>query len=223
MPQTRLEEAIRAGKIDDVRLELVYQPQLAAQRTDDGLSLVLLALYHGHAAIAELLAVLKRDLDVFEAAALDALPRLQHLLEQDPSLARARSSDGFTPLHLAAYYGHAEAVRLLLAHHAEVNAVSNNALAVQPLHSALAGNNPCCVRLLVEAGADVRAAQPGGQLPVHQAAAQGNLDALQLLVQHGAELAVADEQGRPPRDLALAAGHHQIAAWIDAQACDRLT
>ena len=218
MSQARLEEAIKASNIDAVRLELVYQPQLAAQHTPEGLSLVLLALYHNHPAIAELLAVLKRDLDVFEAAALDALPRLQHLLESDPALARSVSCDGFTPLHLAAYYGHADAVRLLLAHQADVNALSNNALAVRPLHSALAGNSAPCVRLLVEAGADVTAVQAGGVSAVHQAAAQGNLEALQVLTRHGAALHVIDDQGRTPRELALAAGHHHIVNWIDQHA-----
>lgn len=217
MVLTRLEEAIKAGNIDAVRLELVYQPQLAAQRTQEGLSLVLLALYHGHPAIAELLAVFKRDLDVFEAAALDAVPRLQHLLDSDPSLAHVLSSDGFTALHLAAYYGHAEAVRLLLAHHADANALSQNTLAVRPLHSALAGNNAQCVRLLVDAGANVEAKQPGGTSPAHQAAAQGNLEALQILAEHGANLKLADDQGRTPRDLALEAGHRHIVAWIDQQ------
>lgn len=220
MVDVRFVENVKAGKIDAVRLELVYRPQLAAQCTDDGLSLVLLALYHGHPMIAELLAVLKRDLDVFEAAALDAVPRLRHLLEANPALANARSSDGFTPLHLAAYYGHADAVRLLLAHHADPNAVSHNALAVQPLHSALAGDSAQCVRLLVEAGADVHATQPGGTSPVHQAAAQGNLDALRILVQHGASLNVVDEQGHTPRELALAAGRQQVVEWIDRHAED---
>ncbi len=220
MALTRLEEAIKAGNIDAVRLELVYQPQLAAQRTEDGISLVLLALYHGHPAIAELLAALKRDLDVFEAAALDAVPRLQHLLDLDPTLAHAVSSDGFTALHLAAYYGHTEAVRLLLARHADPNALSKNTLAVRPLHSALAGNSAQCVRLLVDAGANVEAAQPGRISPAHQAAAQGNLDALQILAQSGANLKPLDEQGRTPRELALQAGHQHIVTWLDEHALE---
>jgi len=40
---------------------------------------------------------------------------LTELLAEDPELVDAMSGDGFTPLHLAAFFGQADAVRLLLA------------------------------------------------------------------------------------------------------------
>ena len=62
---------------------------------------------------------------MFEAAALGYADRLAEELETG-GRAQAVSADGFTALHLAAYFGKAEAARRLLDAGAEVDAVSQN-------------------------------------------------------------------------------------------------
>lgn len=115
------------------------------------------------------------DLDVFEAAALGAVDRLERLLAEDPERVAARSADGFTPLHYAAFFGGPEAVRALAARGADLEAVSTNAeLApgAHPLHSAIAARRLDTCAALVEAGADTSAVYEG-RTPAEQAREAG--------------------------------------------------
>ena len=48
---------------------------------------------------------------IFAAAAKGQTAELQSLIEKDPELVNAYSPDGFTPLGLAAFFGHAELSR----------------------------------------------------------------------------------------------------------------
>src|SRR5436190_11646816 len=131
------------------------------------LSPVLTALYNGHRDEAERLA---GELDVLEAAALGRLDVLRTQLEGDPEALAARTPDGFTPLHLAAYFGGGAAVRLLLAAGAPPDAGADNRLHVQPLHSATSAGDHDAVRALLDAGADPNLRQEGGYTPLLQAA-----------------------------------------------------
>lgn len=55
-----------------------------------------------------------------------------------------------TALHFAAVNGREEAVRVLIAHGANVNAV--NTFGNTPLHEAASGDNPSIVQMLLDAG-----------------------------------------------------------------------
>ena len=90
----------------------------------------------------------------------------------------AYSADGWTPLHLAAFFGHPKIAELLLAHDADVTARSRNPNGNTPLHAALAGNHKLVAGLLIGRGADVNAADATGWRPLHLAAANNNLDAM---------------------------------------------
>src|SRR5215210_4420292 len=73
------------------------------------MSALLEALHSGrHDRVAELLAE-EPELDLFEVAALGRSDRLQELLEQAPERANEYGDDGFQPLGLACFYGHADA------------------------------------------------------------------------------------------------------------------
>jgi ankyrin repeat protein len=207
-------DAIDAG--DEARLAelLATEPGLAGERDDDGVSAALHARYRdNHDAVAQLLAT-DPELDIFDAAGLGRPDRIADLLAADPGLASAFASDGFTPLHLAAFFGGVEAARLLIAHSAPPNVVSRNALQVMPLHSAAAGSHVAVARLLVEAGADVNAVQPHGYRPLHAAAQNGNRELTELLLAAGADPAARTDDGKTPADLATAAGHEDIASLL---------
>ena len=100
------------------------------------------------------------------------------LLEQDAVWVHQTSVDGWAPLHLAAAFGGPKATALLLEHGAHVHRFSRNPMRNQPLHAciALSGDQET-VRLLIDQGADLNAAQAGGYTPLHQAAAAGRLRA----------------------------------------------
>jgi uncharacterized protein len=150
---------------------------------------VLDSIYRGDREEAERLAA-GRDLDVFEAAALGRTERLRELLAEDPSRANAYADDGFQPLGLACFFGHAEAVRMLVEHGAEVNSASRNQMKVMPLHSAAAAQDPDVryeiARLLLDAGADPNARQQDEFTPLMAADQHGDGRLRKLLVEHGA-------------------------------------
>jgi ankyrin repeat protein len=150
---------------------------------------ILEALYKGERERAEELVDEHRALDVFEAAALGDDARLEELLQGEPELARSWSSDGFTALHYAAFFGTPKAIRTLLAHGAEVETPATNeqfAPQARPLHSAVAAGRSENAEALLEAGADPNARQHGGFTPLMQAEQSGNLDLAELLIRHGA-------------------------------------
>ncbi len=70
---------------------------------------LLQAVYRGDDDAVEALLADGPELDVFEAAAVGDVERLRELLDEDSSLAGAWSPDGAGALHLAAYYGRADA------------------------------------------------------------------------------------------------------------------
>ena len=115
--------------------------------------------------ITDALLAVDPELDVFEASTLGYVDRLRERLEEDPAGRRAYSPDGFTPLHLAAFFGKHEVARILLDAGASVAAYTTNDLANQPLHAAAAGRQIELSRELVAAGADVNATQHGGYTP----------------------------------------------------------
>jgi uncharacterized protein len=124
---------------------------------------------------------------VFEAAALGRLDRLGQLLADDPGLARSRTPDGFTALHLAAFFGPAGAVEILLEAGADPHAVAENPIKVQALHSAAAVGNLEAARMLLEAGADPNAVQQDDFRPLDAALQNGDDELRDLLLQHGAD------------------------------------
>ena len=209
--------AIDAGDEERVRDLVDSRPELAAAHDGDGLSAVLRAAYAGEDAILALLLEANPALDVFDAAAVGRTRGLEELLAADPALARAWSPDGFTPLHLAVFFGHEDAARLLLEHGADANVVARHeSLKVAPLHSAAAGGHAGAVRLLLEAGANPNARQGGGFTPLHSAAQNGDRESAELLLERGADPSATTDEGKTPAQLAAAAGHDELADFVTA-------
>jgi ankyrin repeat protein len=195
-------EAIESGDLARVRELVAADPSVASARGADGVSAVLQARYRFQLEIVDALLAVRPELDVFDAAGVGETDRLRELLDEDGERANAWSADGFTPLHLAAFFGHEEGARLLLERGADPHAVARNPLGVQPLHSAAAGSHRGICEALLDAGADPDARQAGGFVPLHAAAQNGDRELADLLLAHGADPAAAADDGRSPADLA---------------------
>jgi ankyrin repeat protein len=182
---------------------LVADPSLA---TSDrlGVSPLRAAAYAGHPELVEPLERGGADADVFDAAALGDVDRLRSLLDADQSgsLVRAVSGDGFTALHLAAWFGHPKAAELLLARGADPMAIAPNGTELQPLHSAAAAGHQVIAHLLLDRGADIDACQAGAITALHSAAYHDDLQMVTLLLDRGADPASVTADGRRPADLA---------------------
>jgi uncharacterized protein len=199
----KLFDAIAAGDEDAVRELLDARPELAAERNEVGLSPVLHALYNGKADLVDVVLDANPPLDVFDAAAAGRTRGMEELLDAEADLARQWSSDGFTPLHYAAFFGQEEAARILLERGAEVEVVARNeSIRVTPLHSAAAGSHAAIVKLLLEAGADPNAAQDGGFTPLHSAAQNDDRESIEALLAAGADPSLATDAGQTPAQLA---------------------
>jgi ankyrin repeat protein len=211
MTENDLFDAIAKGDMGRLTRVLGETPALAGARAPDGVSALLYARYRDNLPAVEALLGANPPIDAFDAAALGRTGRLRELLAAQPELATAYSADGFTPLHLAAFFGQAETARVLIHAGAPLGAVSRNDLQVQPLNSAAAGRRDEVARLLIEAGADVNGAQRHGYTPLHAAAQNGDVELVDLLLDRGARVDARTNDGRTPADLADEANHAMLA------------
>ncbi|XP_075971213.1 ankyrin repeat domain-containing protein 49-like [Anticarsia gemmatalis] len=106
---------------------------------------------------------------VLWAAENGELDTLKELLLKQPGLVHAQDSDGYTPLHRAAYSNHVEVISYLVSVGANVN--TKTQLGWTPLHSACNWNNYAAAARILAAGADPAAVSDGEQTPLHLAAA----------------------------------------------------
>ena len=207
---------VKAGDDEIVERRLAERPELASAVEVGGVSVLLTALYYGKEETARIIWKAGASLSVFEAAAVGDIAKLAAQLEEDRRSAFAFSSDGWTALHLAAFFGRAEAVELLLRHGADSSAISRNAEANTALHSAAAGRRLEAAGRLLAGGAQVDARTLSGHTPLHLAAQSGDLALLELLLRQGARPDAAADGGVTPLDLARSEGHAQAAARLEA-------
>ncbi|KAM3955302.1 tankyrase [Aphomia sociella] len=138
--------------------------------------------------------------DVLEAARAGADERLAALLT--PLNVDVHAADGrrSTPLHLAAGYNRARAVRLLLQRGADVHAKDKGGLV--PLHNACSYGHYEVTELLVRAGADVNATDLWAFTPLHEAASKARLEVCSLLLSEGADPTLLNCHGKSALDVA---------------------
>jgi ankyrin repeat protein len=202
--------AVQAGQSDEVMRQVAADPALLSARDANGATAVQVAVYCRQEALARALAARKPDLDLFEAALLGDLARVTALLEAHPDLLDSFSHDGWTALHLAAFFDRGEMVELLLARGAKLDLKSKNQLNNTPLNAAVAAGRLEIARRLLEKGADANAHQHGGITPLHQAAAAGNAEMVRLLLAHRADPSAISEDNRTPLGMALEKDHQQV-------------
>lgn len=215
MDAQALRQAIVDGDRGGVLVALDDDPAAAAATVPGEVSPLLTAYYHGRPRLAADLALaLERagiGLDVLEAAAAGDQQRLAEIVEDDADALGARTVDGFTPLHLAAFLGRTGATMFLVRLGADATAVADNASRVQPLHSGVASGDVGVVEALLQTGVDVDARQAGGFTPLMGAAIQGASTVVERLLAAGARRRLEDDDGQTAADHAAATGHHGLA------------
>jgi uncharacterized protein len=209
-------DAIQSGDAARLRDLLAGDAALASSRDAAGVSAIMHAVYRQNRVALDLLLQSRPQLDVFEATAVGDVARLTELIAADASLVNARSVDGFTPLHFAAYFRQERAASLLLAQGAEVAAVAANPTQVMPLHSAASSRNLPVVIELLKRGAPVNARQQQGWTALHAAAQNGDPDMVKALLQYGADPHAENDDGKTPSAVAQEKGHTRIVEQLQA-------
>jgi uncharacterized protein len=197
-------DAIKSGDFERVKAMVSAAPGLIEARSRTGDSAILTAVYHRQKEIVNLLVSRGVTLTVFEACAAGEFDRVERLLADDPSSIAGFSLDGWTPLHLASFFGRG----------ADVRARSTNTNGNTPLHAALAGNHKFVAGLLMGAGADVDASDGEGWRPLHIAAFNNNLDAMKTLIAQGADVSAVNREGKSALSLAQEKNQREAAALL---------
>jgi ankyrin repeat protein len=205
-------EAIKDGDTVKVEAMLKHNPKLANARNEGGISALLFAAYYGKVDVRDVILHNGATVDIFEACAVGAREKVMTLLAQDPKQLKSYSHDGWTPLHLAAFFGYLDLARFLLDAGADIDALSKNGQELTPLHSALANPHHAKVGLmLIEKGADTTLAQSEGYTPLHYAAANGMDDVVIHLLAMNSTRSARTKDGKTPQDLARERKHHTTA------------
>jgi uncharacterized protein len=148
------------------------------------------------------------------AAAAGDIAAVRDLLAAEPVLVHSHSYEGWTPLHLAAHFGHSQVVEMLLAQGADVHARATNDLGSSPLLWAIMGQDVAAVTLLLEHGADINETTTAGSTPLHKAAVVGNAALVRLLLARGANVNARNSGGQTPLTHALFKGHENAVVAL---------
>jgi hypothetical protein len=132
-----------------------------------------------------------------------------------------RETTHFSPLRLAALYGHSQILRVLLDAQATVDERDSGG-GTALLKASRAGHLECVEMLLASMAQPNQQTMGFRDTPLMQAAAQGHAQVVECLFAHGADAQVVDIHGRTARELAKHAGQIEVARRLPRQTEERL-
>ena len=175
---------------------------------------ILMALYMNDRDTAQALAE-HAVLTLPELVAFGHVGRVTQHLAAHPESIHVYSPDGWTALHLSAYFGYAAVTVRLLRSAASHAARSTNPQGNTPLHAAIAGRREMpVITALLAAGSDAGAVDAQGYTPLHLAATRGDVAVAELLMACGADCSVRTLDGRLASDIAREHDHLDLAALL---------
>ncbi len=149
-----------------------------------------------------------------------ALECVCEALRADPALVQERYF-GRTLMHAAAGAGNLPVVELLLSFGVDPNVrtAANHAPLYSAANECSTANGPAVVHALVQAGADVNAAD-GVQrcTPLHMAARRGNVQIAKALLECGADVKARDKRGDTPLQRAINCRKEEVAELLRRRA-----
>ncbi|XP_044499913.1 ankyrin-1-like [Mangifera indica] len=205
--------AAREGKTDVCKYLLEELNLDVNTQDEDGETPILHAARQGHAETVKYLfehganPAIPSNLGataLHHSAGIGNIELLKYLLSKGVEV--DSESDSGTPLVWAAGHAQQDAVKVLLEHHANPNAETEDN--ITPLLSAVAAGSLACLDLLIQAGANVNIVA-GGATPLHIAADIGSTEIIESLLKAGADANVVDEDGQKPIQVAAARGNRE--------------
>lgn len=147
--------------------------------------------------------------------------RVMQLLLKHGANCDARTNEGWTALHLAAFNGRTSGVKFLLGEGAELDALTSEGMT--PLHLSCATSaNPLgsqihindsqsIIELLLQHGANRNAKANRGETPLHFAALLGSSELTRLLIRKGLQVDALADGGKTPLHFLCARNKETIA------------
>ena len=218
-PRHSIHEAVIRRDARAIAHFLQKQPDCVLQQDSDGRTPLLLAAAAGDATLCTLLIrrMAALNAEAINAADVGGLAPLhwactqqRHevvaLLLRHGAATTTEDDDGRRPLHVAAFSGNARCLSAVLRYVAAdgVNAPSGDGLT--PLHYAALSGSAAAVGLLLDARADVAAADEERRTALSWAAAEGHEGVVSQLLRARAEPGSADANGLAPLHHAAKAG-----------------
>ncbi|XP_008802839.1 ankyrin-1 [Phoenix dactylifera] len=208
--RTALHFAAREGRTEVCKYLLEELKLDVNMRDDDGETPLIHASRQGHFLTAKYL--LEQGADpsasselgataLHHAAGIGNIELLRLLLSKGVDV--ESQSDAGTPLIWAAGHGQQDAVKVLLEHHANPNAETDDN--ITPLLSAVAAASHPCLELLIQAGASPNI-NAGGATPLHVAADNGSIEVIDCLLKAGGDPNICDDDGLKPIQVAALRG-----------------
>jgi len=149
-----------------------------------------------------------------EAALRDAIRRGADVNGMTPCRNKSTGARGHFPLlFLATSEGLAGMCEILLAEGADAN-LPTTTTGVSALQRAACQGVTACVRLLLDAGADVNARANDGATALLGASYNGRVHAAKVLITAGANLEARTPRNNTPLRLALLKGHREVALTL---------
>jgi ankyrin repeat protein len=150
--------------------------------------------------------------EIHVAADLGDSAAVMTILNKQPDALNARDSTGMTPLNLAAFKGHLNLTRELLARGADwrIGDRDNS----QPIHNAAAAGRTNVIELLLSKGADIDAQDRNGETALRYASAYRKLETARWLIEHGANVNLANSQLETPLQTAALSNNLELARLL---------
>ncbi|TPV42377.1 ankyrin repeat domain-containing protein [Bacillus dicomae] len=147
---------------------------------------------------------------IVQAAISGNKEKVVEFIKTNPTAVKEFSEDGWTLLHLAAYFGQKELASFLLESGADIHIRAKNENENTPLQAAIANKQNELVAFLIEKGSDVNVIQSGGWTCLHEAALLGNEEIIILLLKNGANKTIKKNDGKTAYDIALEKGYDHL-------------
>lgn len=195
---------IQNRNIEGVEAFVSHEKRVINSLCVDGQSPIIFAKYQQLSELVDIIMKSQSEmaLSLGDAAALGKVERLRELIALDPEQMDDDVYEGMTALHLAARFGHANAVELLLEHGASPTMRAKNETRALPIHCAVLGGDAETVELLLEAEMLADAPDGTGRTPVHYASTEEKGTILQILLKYGGNPEALSFDGMSPTELA---------------------
>jgi uncharacterized protein len=192
-------------------------PDLLGTTNRDSVTPLLFSVYLGKSEVAKAIYSTPFPFTLHERVAMNDIDKVRGMVEGNSTVVNSYSQDGWTPLHLAAFFGHKAMVQMLLGKGALIDSPSRSRSSYgnSPLQAAVAMGQFEVVKLLLDTGANVNFLQePSLLTPLHIAASRKDLSVVRLLVERGAKRDAMSADGRKPADIATERQNEEVLRFL---------